>query len=242
MSSSPAKVLFLTLIVFSGCNYERVYLSDIDKIIDRRSADNAAILDKISYDVKIRNSKSDSIIFKLSRLHQNVINFFDSLDQINDQDLPRKYNHFVKREFPKLNYDRVYIPSIDVDHDTPPSLVKLQLAELENIYLRNWEYWTGSLIVEFNALAPIILPDKLIFNKNESVTGKVTLASYSNDLVAKMKVNGRQLHTTDGFGYFTIDISRQNAISNTFDISAEIIVTGDTVPYRTQTSVYINNQ
>jgi hypothetical protein len=157
------KRLIVCILMITGlmsCNPDRIFQSDIEKLIQNKTKSNEEILGQI--DVFMQKHGKDGFEFQngiatdFSTTHKKVILFLDSLDNIDKQDRFKIANDFIDGTFKK--YTIKYPYELSLTEDTPPDLIKLQIVELENVYLREWEQ---NISHRFNNIAATIIPDKI---------------------------------------------------------------------------------
>ena len=198
----------ITIIVFAiglyGCDQDRILTSDIDILIENQVKSNEDILNQMNSFIdkhgKEGFERSHEIVKDFVKIHEEVKKFNVSVDKIDKSKLPQASNEFVHQTFEGLTLEHPL--TITLDENTPRSLIKLQILNLENLYLRERG---GQVSFSFNNFELVVIPDKVNYKKDEMITGKIFLAGYSDELRRPMRLNGREIDVKAGKGLFSIE-------------------------------------
>jgi hypothetical protein len=199
--------LIAFIIIVSGlfsCNSDRIFQSDIDKLIDNKKKSTEDILEQLEKFTRKHGKDGfefqSRIVRDFSKTHRTVISFIDSLDNIDKLARAEATNAFIEKNLKKYIIKYPYEASLT--ENTPLDLIKFQLVDLENTYLREWE---KNVSHSFNNIAATIIPDKIGFSETEKITGTVGFMAYSDDMKLKIKMNNKDIDVKNGKGYFSVD-------------------------------------
>ena len=220
-------------VLFIACNPDKIANNDIDQLIDVRKNNNENLLREMNQFIdkhghKIYRMESD-ITKGFTKIHQEVLQFLDSLDAIEKQNRSSQANEFINKTF-KM-YKLEYPHDLLITDYTPVSLIKLQILDIENIYLREWR---TSVTHKFTNTKAVIIPDQITFDKNSSISGTVGFVAFSETLKPRMRLNNKDIEVENGVGHFNIN---KDEIQRLKVIDLEIIFP-DTLY---QTSIKIKN-
>jgi hypothetical protein len=201
------KKIFTYIIIATGllsCNSERISQSDIELLIDNKKKSTEVILGQLQEFIQNHGREGfeaqNEIVEHFSSSHQKVISFLDSLEFLEQQNRHIAATDFIRETFSKYEMKYSYVESFTVN--TPIDLIKLQIIDVENTYLREWE---ENVTYKLNKMTVAILPDKIDYLDTDKITGRVGFWAYSDELRLKIKMNKNDIEVKDGIGYFSID-------------------------------------
>ena len=117
-------MIFLTTLTTS-CNYERVFIGDVDKLTANQMENNQIEIDRIKREIKefkIENREGNiSLMDKLDQLHESVRVLNDSIDLVDKNTALSRTIDFINKNFNNLeSFNEV---PLQVDEDTPRPLL-----------------------------------------------------------------------------------------------------------------------
>lgn len=201
------KALFLilsTLLILS-CTSERIYTTDIDKLIADQVENNEHEIQRIKNELnefKIDKVEGNvDIVERMDILHAKVLKLIDSLDYDDKGKALKRTVQFIDKNFTDLeSYKEAHLR---LDEITPRSLLKLRVCILEAFYIRQQRLRYDFEVdgVRFNYTNIIIRPTKTILKKGEKLTGELFLGAESNfedsqRVIRKMIINGKEVEAT----------------------------------------------
>lgn len=196
MKAIPALVILSLCLISCGVHTDANYNSEVKILIDNQIKSNEAMLNKMNDFINQHGKGGFENEFKLAstftKIHLDIIDYLKSVDTIRVENLPKTTNDFIDKTF--SSYALTFPLTLSVTEDTPPELIKLQLAILENLFLREYE---DGITFKFDKMEAVIVPDKINFKKNESITGTISMRAYSSALEIRAKINGTEVK---GFG------------------------------------------
>lgn len=203
---TPTIILLIILLGLSACTNDNVSKSDIDGLIQNQIKSCEDILSNMNAFTDKHGRDGFEIQYEVSKhltdIHKRTSEFMDSLDIINKNDLQNVVNNFISKTWGK--YSLQYPIEISISKDSPISLLKLQIATLENTYLREWQN-LGTF--RLNRYSAFIIPDKITYKSNEIITGDIGLMAYSDEMKLNIKINGQEIECKNGIGHFSVDPS-----------------------------------
>lgn len=234
----------------SSCNYERIYISDVDKLLSNQLVNNEQQLNSIKAEIKRfkidKIEKNILLIDRLESLHRQLLTLNDSIDTFDKGQQIHKAKHFIYRYFDDLEYYQKN--PLELTEETPSALIKLHLSIMEGFYLKEQEgrYSFEDYRISLDKLQPLIVPDKILFGKGEKITGRIWLISTTDDpemlvqnskVVKKMEINGTEIKNENGLGQF--EVSNLKTRPGEFTLTT-VVTLPDTV-MKTETKIYIRD-
>jgi hypothetical protein len=238
-----------TILTLSSCNYERVYISDVDKLLSNQVDNNERQLDKIKEEIKrfkIERIKENILLIdRLESLHENLLTLNDSIDTLDKGQRIYKAKQFIDRHLNDLEYYEKN--PLELTEETPSALIKLHLAILEGFYLKEKgvRYAFEDYTLSLDKLQPLIIPDKILFRKGENITGRILLISTTDDpemlvqnskVVKKMEINGTEIKNENGLGRFQI-----SDVTGSGEVTLTTLVTLPNTVMKAQTKIYVRD-
>ena len=212
-------IIFLAIGLFA-CEQDKILPSDVDVIIANQVKSNEEIIKQMTAFIdkhgKDGFESSFEIVERFVKIHDDVKDFITSLEKMDKHRLARESNEFVKSAFSALPIEHPL--TITLNEDTPASLIKLQIVNLENLYLRERG---GQVSYSFNNFELVVIPDKIEFQKGENITGRMGLMGYADQMKRPMKMNGSEIEVREGLGFFSVAPS--DLIEGQKSLKAEII-------------------
>lgn len=222
LSKQTMKKSFIYFVIITGllsCNSETVLQSDIEVLIDNKKKSTEIILGQLQEFIQKHGREGfenqSKIVEDFSRSHENVISFLDSLDAIEKQHRHTVATRFIRETF--HGYEIKYPYEESLTENTPIGIIKLQIVDVENTYLRKWE---ENVTYRFNKMTVAILPDKIEYHDTDKITGRVGFWGYSDELKLKIRMNEKDIEVKDGIGHFSID---PNDLKGQENLEAQII-------------------
>lgn len=187
-----------------SCNAERISQGDIEVLINDKKKSTENILDDLQEFTRKHGREGfeyeNDIVEHFSNSHQKVISFLDSLEFFDQQNRHIIAKDFIRETFSSYEIKYPAVESLSVN--TPIDLIKLQIVDVENAYLREWE---ENVTFKFNKMTVAILPDRINYLDTDKISGRVGYWAYSDELRLKIKINNKDIEVKDGIGYFSID-------------------------------------
>jgi|GEM_PF-2606093 len=216
------KKIITYIIIATGllsCNAERISHRDIEVLINNKKKSSEVILGELQEFTRKHGRDGfefeNDIVEHFLNSHQKVISFLDSLEFLEQQNRHIIAMDFIGETFSSYEIKYPSVESFTVN--TPIDLIKLQIVDVENTYLREWE---ENVTFKFNKMTVAILPDRINYLATDKITGRVGFWGYSDELKLKMKINNKDIEVKDGIGYFSID---PNNLKGQKSIEAQII-------------------
>lgn len=203
MKSTPTIAFLILTLGLSACK-DNVSKKDIDLLIQNQIKSSEDILVTMN-EFADRHGKDGfeiqyEVAKQLTKNHQSTTKFMDSLDTINKNDLLNVVTNFIQKTWDKNTLQ--YPVELSISKDTPIDVIKLQIASLENTYVREWQN-IGTF--RLNRYEAFIIPDKISYKSNEKITGDIGLMAYSDEMKLNLKINGQEIECKNGIGHFSID-------------------------------------
>lgn len=196
-----AFTLFISIVLF-GCN-NNALKSEVDLLTANQLKHNEEMLLEMNSFIEEHGKEGFGSQFQLvenfQTKHDSLLSFLKFLDSGNEKNLSSVSNEFYREIFSGYEISNTY--PISITESTPRELIKLQLVSIENLVLR--EYKDG-VSFRFNKMEAVIVPDKLNFKNNETITGTISMMAYSSDLEINAKINGIDIKGV-GRVHFKID-------------------------------------
>jgi hypothetical protein len=198
-------ITFIIVVIgLSSCNQDRIFQSDIEKLIHNKKKSTEDILGQLDGFIQKHGKDGfefqNGIVKDFFKTHKIVMSFIDSLDNIDKRDRLEATNDFIEKNFKK--YAIKYPYEVSLTKDTPLDVIKFEIVDLENGYLREWE---ENVSHRFNNVSATIIPDKIGFSDTEKITGTIGFMAYSDNLKLKIRMNEKDIEVKNGMGYFSID-------------------------------------
>jgi hypothetical protein len=202
MKTPLAYIVILTGLL--SCDSERIFQSDVEVLIDDKKKSTENILEQLEDFIEKHGKEGfefeNEIVGQFFKTHRDVSSFLDSLDNMDRSHRVEATYEFIDKTFDYFEIKHPYETSIN--ENTPLNLIKLQIVDLENAYLREWE---TNVSHRFNNISAVIIPDKIDFAQTEKITGTVGFMAYSDDLKLVVRMNGKDIKVENGKGYFSVD-------------------------------------
>ncbi len=206
-------IIFCSFLVM-GCNQERVFNSDIDKLTIHQMKNNQIEIDDLQLKVqKTESSRMKQAVAKVERLqdlHESILNLNNSIDRMERAMASRKTAAFIEEHFQELTtYNRTLSP---IDFDTPKSLMKLHVATLEAFIIRERRDDLKDYLMRVDSIAVVMVPTKLVVRKGDKISGKAAIALFSNYSDTKsafrtILINGKELKHGKDAWEFELDLN-----------------------------------
>ena len=242
-------LLILLTVMGTSCNYERVFIGDVDRLTDNQMKNNRIEIDKIKEEIKqfkIENRKKNILLIdNLDKLHLNVQNLNDSIDLVSRSTALDKAIDFINRNFDSLNYFNEV--QLQIDQDTPRPLLKLHISTLEAALImesKEWYDYPDDGIKLDRAIAQI-KPSKIIIKGGEELSGHLILGAEANfneskKSITKVTLNGREIFADkEGWKFEIAPTSKEKGLLR-FELSSEIII-NDTDTIKGSNTITIQN-
>jgi len=239
-------VVFIIMLSLSSCTYERIYIGDVEQLLNTQLINNEAQIEVLKSDLnryKISKiQKNVTFIENIERIHQELLSVSDSMESMTQAEAAASAARFIDRYFGAV---RFYHKHLEITETTPKTVLKLHLAVMEGFFLKEQEgrYTYDDDVVSFSTLMPIIVPDKFVYQRNELITGRVILTATTDDpemllrnwkLIQKIEVNGMEIRSVDGLGRFALKSGQSIG-----ELSLATKLTLRDSSLITQTSVYV---
>jgi hypothetical protein len=82
-------IITWTILALSSCNYERIYINDVDKLLSNQLDNNDRQLAKIKEEIKKFKietiTKNVQLIDRLETLHRQLLTLNDSIDTLSEE-------------------------------------------------------------------------------------------------------------------------------------------------------------
>jgi hypothetical protein len=242
-------IITWTILAFSSCTYERIYISDVEGLLSNQLENNLGQIENIKTQIKeykIEKIKKNTLLIeRLERIHSDLLALNDSIDSLEKGEKVYKANGFISRHFDDLKYYQK--APLELPEETPGTLIKLHLATLEGFYLKEHEgrYSFEDYRIALDRLQPVIVPDKIVYRRNEKITGRIMLMSTTDDpeqlvqnakVIKKMEINGTEIANEKGLGKFEIQNSK--AVGEL--VLTTIVTLPDTI-MKSETTIYVRD-
>jgi hypothetical protein len=238
-----------TILTISSCTYERIYISDVEKLLSNQLENNREQLDNIKNQIKefkINKIKKNTLLIeRLENIHSELLALNDSIDALEKEQKIYKANGFIDRHFSDIQYYQK--APLELTEETPGTLIKLHLATLEGFFLKEQEgrYSFEDYRISLDRLQPVIVPDKIVYQRNEKITGRIMLMSTTDDpellvqnakVIKKLEINGAEIANEKGLGKF--EIQNDNAVGEL--VLTTIVTLPDTI-MKSETTIYVRD-
>lgn len=195
-------IILLTSFGLSSCSTDNVS-KGMENLIQNQIKSTEDILNDVNLSIKHGREGFEGeyrVATDFIKIHERTTKFIDSLDGIDKKEVKGAVDNFIVSNWKK--YPLEYPITISVSEDTPLSLIKLQIVNLENAYLREWENF---LTFKFNRLDAYIIPNKISYKADGQITGDIGLMAYSDNMNLSIEINGQKVKCENGLGHFSID-------------------------------------
>jgi hypothetical protein len=187
-------------LLLTSCNYERVFISDVDKLTLNRLENNRIEIAEIKKELK--QAKIDQVkenidlINRLDRVHESILKLSDSIESFNKGIAARNVTIFISNNFNDLRWFNK-VP-LELNEDTPRPLLKLHLATFESFLIRDARDNYEGNSLKFDQMIVHIVPSKTIVKNGEKITGQLFVVAKSRyestkDMISKMTLNGQEI-------------------------------------------------
>jgi len=241
----------LTLGTITGCQYyERIYIDDVQSLIDNKIENNLLEIKRV--EKELRDEKIDSIREnidlkkELYTTHFLLSKILDTLDNVDKKDAAAMTMFFIEERY-KGTY-RFNQSELKINEETPTSLLKLHLANLESFYINDKSrgYHYNDKALAFKKFESFIIPDKTVLKKGEKLRGRIFMAVVPDcadketiKFLRKKKiiVNGQEVQVSKSTCEF--EIQPQGFTSGDNRLNAQIVLE-DSI-YECSTSIYVRD-
>jgi hypothetical protein len=249
IATNMRQILVISIALFlSSCNYERIFISDVDKLVANQVENNRYEIDRIGAELKDwkidKRKKNITLLSHLDEFHNKVLSLNDSID-IGDKDSAiHKAIDFIAKNFTEI--DSFNEIPLEIDKDTPRSLIKLHISKLEALLIgqHRHRYDYGDVKIHFDHITIRAFPSKTLIKNGEALTGQLIVIAEpafeaSKKIIKKMTLNGQEVRADKNGWNFEIRPTVKGNGLKAFELKSEAILE-DTILTGTQL-IYVQN-